>query len=235
MKAIHCVTILLGLSALPAMADLCTNVAPATYSQLVSLGATGCQLGDLTFSNFAFASSATGTGTTPTANQMSFIIDGPTTATSTGQEVWGFEFDPNLAVLGIGTEDILIEYDITAPTAEITTDHLLENVLAIGAATGVVAEGPDCGKTTLGGPCAFLPTLSVTPSSPHQDILGIGPYISLHVITDMSVISDSASGLAIISDVRNAVDPVPEPATLPVMLGAGLVLVGFLRRSQRKN
>ena len=213
--------------------SLCSAVGPATYDQLVSLGAGGCMLNDLLFSNFAFAPSATGTGTTPTASQMSFTLDNP--VVSSGQTIWGFEFNPNLSVSGVGMEDIQIQYDITAPSIEISSIHLQESASATAGATGIVAEGPDCGTTTPGGGCQFLPTLSVTPSIPHQDALGIGPFLTLHVITGMTVIATGPNGFAGISDVRNAVDEtgssnVPEPATFSYMIGAGLVLMGCARR-----
>jgi hypothetical protein len=233
MKTKICLTVLFVLAALPAMATTaCSAVAPANYAQLVALGATGCSVNDLLFSNFTFAGSATGTGTLPTASQMSYILDNPSTVTGNGQSVWGFEFNPGLAVLGIGAEDIQIQFDITAPTAEITDTHLLENAFATAGAAATATEGPDCGKITAGGGCTFLPTLTVSTATPHQDALGIGPYLSLHVLTGIDVISTSSSGFAVISDVRNDVDPagVPEPGTFSYVFGAGLLSIGLAAR-----
>jgi hypothetical protein len=86
MKTKSCLIILLISSALPALAGSCTAVAPATYDQLVTLGATGCALSDLLFSNFTFTGSATGSGTTPTAGQVSYVLDNP--STNTGQRIF---------------------------------------------------------------------------------------------------------------------------------------------------
>src|SRR5664279_3017216 len=127
-------------------------------------------------------------------------------------------------------ENMQIQYDVTAPSTVISSIHLQQVGASTGAATGLAAEGPDCGKTTSNGGCTFLPTISVTLGSPHQDALGIGPYLSLHVTTGITVISSSTSGSASITNVRNAVDEtasaVPEPATFSYMLVAGLVLGG---------
>jgi hypothetical protein len=233
-----CFVFLFALTALPAMSGSCSAVAPATYDQLVALGATGCALNDLLFSNFSFAGSATGTGTAPVASQMSFTLDNPT-ITGGGQTIWGFEFNPNLGVVGVGTEDIQIQYDITAPFTEIASIHLLETASATAAATGLAVEGPDCGKTTSGGGCTFLPTMSVTLASPHQDLLGIGPYLSLHVITGITVVSSSKTDSASITDVRNAVDEtgstVPEPATFSYMAGSVLLVIAWRRLSAQRR
>lgn len=208
-----------------------------TYAQLQAFGATGCTINDLTFSNFTFTPTSTGTGVTPTASQVAYTLDNPGTSSGTGQNIWGFEFNPDLSVLGIGTEDLTIQYDITAPIAEIASIHLLETVAVSGTAAATVAEGPDCGKTTLAGGCTFLPTLTVSAATPHQDLLGVGPFISLHVIKDINVTSTSANGSAVITNVRDSVDetgsPVPEPGTAALGV-AGLTLVALGAIKSRK-
>jgi hypothetical protein len=96
-----------------------------------------------------------------------------------------------------------------------------------------VSEGPDCGKTTIGGGCTFLPTITVTPTSPHQDLLGIGPYIEIDVFKDINVTSTNEGGQAAISGVRDSVDltGTPEPATC-AFVGAGLIGLAMLRRKK---
>ncbi len=224
----------LFLAVLPSNA---TPVCSATgsYADLQAVGS--CEINDLVFSNFTFTPSATGTGLIPLATQMAYTLDDPGTSTGTGQSIWGFEFNPNLSVLGVGSEDISIQYDITAPVAEITSIHLLETAVIVGSAIATVGE-TDCGKLTSAGGCTFLPTMSVSPASPHQDILGIGPYLSLHIIKDMNVTSTAAGSFASISDVRDAVDEinngasVPEPASLQSLLAGGMLLIGLGARKR---
>jgi len=239
-------TILLFVSASPGSAMSCTAIVP-NYSSLLGLGAAGCTLttpaGDLLFSNFTFAASSTGTGALPTVGQLSFALDNPGTSTGTGQSIYGFEFNPNLTVANVGSEDIQIQYDITSVSGLpiISSIHLLETALVSGAgSTATVAEGPDVGRTTPGGPATFLPTIIATPANPHQDALGIGPFFSLHVFKDMNVNSNSvaigALSVASLSNVRDSVDVTiaPEPETLWYLLsGAMMLIVGAFRRTLR--
>lgn len=222
--------VLLTLVAVPAVGSECSTA--SNYTSLMGLGSGGCTLNDLVFSNFAFTASATGTGVVPTSDLMTFTLDNPGTG-GTGQQIWGFEFDPNLSVLGIGSENIQIQYDVTAPALDIESIHLNETADASGNATATVAEGPDCGKLTIAGGCTFLTTLAVTPSDPHQDLLGVGPFITLHVIEGITVLSIDPNGTVTLSGVRNAVDEttsaVPEP-TLPSLVLAALALIGIGHR-----
>ena len=206
-----------------------------TVATLVGLNPTGCFINGLLFDNFTFTPSATGTGLLPTQAQVSYTLDNPGTSTGTGQLIYGFEFNPNLSVVGLGSEDILLGYTIVAPSLEISSLHVLETALVSGTgSTATVSEGPDCGKTTIGGGCTFLPTITVTPTSPHQDLLGIGPYIEIDVLKDINVTSTNEGGLAGISGVRDSVDltgTTPEPATCAIV-GAGLIGLAMLRRKK---
>jgi hypothetical protein len=212
----------------------CSNLSTAVYQSLVNTGSSGCTMGDLTFYNFSFASSSLGTGVNILSTEVAYTLDNPSTASATGQQIWGFEFNPMESVVGIGQEDMILQYDISAPVAEITSNHLL--MTGIQSATGAVAtvaEGPNCGKTTINGTCDFQPTLTATTSAPHQDSENIGPYISLHVFKDINVTSVQRDGYAFISNVRDAVDvsKTPEPWSF-LLFGSGLIAIALFSRKR---
>ncbi|MGO9258887.1 MAG: hypothetical protein ACLQU1_21585 [Bryobacteraceae bacterium] len=214
--------VLLGvLSASPAVATpLCSSLATANYATLMAQGTTGCQIYYLVFSNFTFASSATGTGTQPVATQMSYILINPGLSFDGFVDVWGFEFIPDLSVSGIGSEDIQIQYDINAGDLAIVGRHLGEAAVATDGATATVTEGPDC---LFPFTCGDLPALTVTIADPHIDAYSFFPASSeIQVTEDMNVTSTTAGGTVSLSLVQDAVNVFPEPAT-PV-----LMLTGFL-------
>jgi len=188
------------------------------------------------FDNFTATLSATGSGLTPTAAQVSYTLDNGVFDAQANQAIYGFEFNPNLSVVGIGSEDVSLAYDITAPNAEIGSIHLLETGVVSGAtSTATVAEGPDFACTGIATGCVFLPTISVTPANPHQDLgvpVQIGPYETVHVFKDINVTSTTSTGIAAISNVRDSVDlttGTPDPATLS-LVGFGLIFLSKGRR-----
>lgn len=230
------VTLALGLGIPNAQASILSCSPSGNYASLIALNSSGgCTMADLTFSNFQIATSANGTGITPNVSQLSFVTDDPSINTTTGQAIYGFEFNPNLAVVGIGSEDILIQYDITSTTPDITSLHIQETAYKSGDNTAAtVTEGPDCGKTTLPSGCVFLSTLSVTTSSPSAEEQGLGPFEFIHVVKDINAVSLSHNGSVFITNVRDAVDEhgpdklgnTPEPG-VSASLGVGLLLIGL--------
>lgn len=204
-----------------------------TVQNLINLSGVGngCLINGVVFNNFTFTPSATGSGLLPSASQVSYSLDNPGTTTGNGQLIYGFEFNPNLSVLGVGSQDILLNYTIIAPSAIISSIHLLMNaaISGTGTAMALVSEGPNLACKGVGTLCQFLPIMSVTPFSPTQELAGIGPYTEIDVSKDIHVISTTANGFATISQVRDSVDlitNVPEPAsavlaTLGVLFGMG--------------
>lgn len=209
----------------------CSTFTP-TYQSLIDAGSAGCTVGDLLFNNFKSASSFTGTGKIQTASGISFTLDEPGLSSQTGDKIYGFEFNPNLAVLGIGSQDVILQYDILAPYAKITSNHLLLTGIATAGAFISVAEGPNCGQKIVGGTCYFQPTLTATNLAPHQDSEHIGPFIALHIFKDINVLSTRENSFASVSNVRDAVDEsAPEPVSF-VLFGGGLLALGLYKRNK---
>lgn len=206
-------------------APLCSSLTPANYATLMAQGATGCLLSiynDLLFTNFTFASNATGTGTLPVASQISFTLDLPGTFFDGHFGGWGFDFDPNLSVSGIGSEDIQIAYDISLFGPGIFDRHLGEIAVVTNGAAATVTEAA-CGVFISFnglGPCVPEPNLTVTAADPFIDVDN-GFYSEVQVNLDIHVTSTTVNGTASISGVRDAVSVEPEPATVV------LVLAGF--------
>lgn len=226
---------LLLLVALPS-ASAATCVTTGNYAQLVALGSTGCTLGpggDKLFNNFTFLGG--GTGTVPSAASLTYLTENPGTSTQTGQEVFGFIFNPAFSVSGTTNQtlDGLLNYDITCVTGDgcINSIHLFEVATASGGGVASVSE-TDLGCVAVGN-CSFINDAVSTSGTVglHNDVLGLR-LISLHVNKDINVTTGNvAGGFATISAVRDSVDQIPEPATYSYLLGGGLLLfLGGLRR-----
>ena len=196
MKRAVYLSLFLALCSIAPLAQATPIACPTTGSlaTLIALNPTGCLINGLLFDTFAISPSATGTGTLPTAAQVTYTLDNPGTSTGTGQLIYGFEFNPNMTVSGIGAEDLLLTYTIVAPSAEITSVHLLENAVVTGTGSTATVSETDCGKLVVGGGCTFF-TDQVTPTSPHQDVLGIGPYTEVDISKDINVSSTTAGGI----------------------------------------
>ena len=236
----------LGLAAiaLPGYAAPVSCSTISDYSGLVaSNGSGGCTIGSgasqLTFSNFTFTGFASGTGATPTDMGVSVLNGTPATPPST-DTLYGFVFNPAISISGVGVEDIHITYDVTAQSAIIDSLHLLVNEVATGVgSTATVNETDTCGPPAT--PCTLFAGSTPPAAGFHEDLEGIGPYVTIAVDKDINVTSTTAGGFTAISGVRDAVDITtpasvsPEPATFSFMVaGMGLLAGVWLRRKQTK-
>jgi hypothetical protein len=177
------------------------------------LGAT-CTINSLTFSNFGYTSSAAPTGSPIPASAISV-----TPVTTPGGE--GFTFGGGWAATPLNGNstalDSLLYYAVSAPAAAITGIELDFTTVVTGTGLTGVTEA-----YCLGAPienCQFgtLNKLNVSPLSPKQSVLGLGPVQSVAVSKDITATS-GADGTASITQVTNTFMhcALPlTPATLP--------------------
>jgi hypothetical protein len=218
-----------------------------TYQDLLNTDAGGgCTINagggrSLTFSNFTFTPAGVGT---PNASGVGYTLDDPGVGIG-GVPIFGFEFNPGLAVIGTAAnsnaiQDILLTYTVVPMGTTITSDHLLENAAATGAGLGQVSEdltfciASDPNNTS--GVCRVFPgnpLLVTTAGSLHQEVT-FGPWTSMTVSKDINASSGAVGGTATISQVRDAVDlnVVPEPTTYG-LVSVGLLALGYLARRRR--
>jgi len=248
---------ILGVVALMVLAMAMPNTLSATACNTASTfqdllnfnGAGGCTIGDLTFFSFHFSQSNTGTGSVSTASQVTIqaVLNGVlgTPIDPTLQLLWGFDFNPNINVSGLGSEDIGIAYNIVGPSAELASAHIQMNgsgnadSLGNGGVAKVSETDTGCKGFSGGAPnncdAPLTPSLKISDpnGSLHQDYLGIGPYQFLSISKDINVSSNTLGGQASISFVRDAFDKVvPEPTSVAYVALGLLALIAARRRKQ---
>jgi hypothetical protein len=200
-----------------------------TYQALLNTDAMGgCTIavvggGSLTFSNFAYIPG----GINPQlASSIGYtLLDGQFTDT-TGQPLYGFDFNPNLPN-GAAIQDVDLEYTVVPTGVTITSAELATN-----ANGGIAQVTEDLSFCTASDPnptqgnCHLFPQF-VVGNQPGQMLLqdkNFGPWTSMTVNKNIS-----CNGCTDISFVRNGFDVIPEPTTYG-LVGIGLLALGYFRR-----
>ena len=209
-----------------------------TYLDLLNTNvAGGCTINvggssSLTFSHFTFA--ATGPST-PNAAGVSYTLDDPGVGPG-GGPIFGFEFNPGLSVSGTNvTQDIMLSYLIVPHGVAIVSADLNETAAATGEGVGQVTENIEfciaSDPNNTSGTCRMFPHLHVTTGPPPalEDNRTFGQWTSMTVSKDINASSGASAGAATITQVRDAVDVTPEPATYG-LVGIGLLTIGYFCR-----
>ena len=248
-KSILGLVALLALVAMPnvMMADTCQNVGVADGFTLQSLITAGtCTIDGLafTFDSGSFSDTSSGGGIGPTnASQVSYTVDNGPVANPLNVPIYGFEFDPNVGVVGVGSDDLLIHYTVSAPADVLTSLHVDISATVVGSnAIGSVVEDdiPCLGLAQTNCGTDLTPDLQVDKTTSgatlYDDIpfASGGPYASFAVTKDINATSTNTAGYVNISDVRDAFDKaVPEPASVSFVALGLLGLAGALRRRKQ--
>jgi len=166
----------------------------------------------LTFSNFNYSSTASGTGVAYPATSVAVLpfISGNET---------GITFFGGLSVVSGGILDVGVTYTVTAPVGQLLTDATL--VIA-GSVTGTGTAS--VGETLLGTAGPVTLTASI-PTSP-QDTVSFAGVQSITVHKDI-ILNAGANGTASISIVSQGFSStnVPEPSSVALL---GIGMTGFL-------
>ena len=190
-------------------APLCT--ASTLLSQLIALGAGGCQNSDgtLLFNNFSY----TPQGSDPAANLITY-----SPVNNTILKEYGFAFDPSTGAWSSGF-NLSFTVAVTAGNPQIAIIGSVDQ-----ENSGFTPNGTSVVDTQTGG------TLTVTGTSTSTETTQLGPYI-LETVTSSSV-GTVPAGAAISSWEQDFFEgsSAPEPATFSLIGGALLGLGIMLRR-----
>jgi hypothetical protein len=169
---------------------------------------------NLTFSNFGYTSTASGTASAFPATSVGVLPF--TIANETG-----ISFVAGWSVVSNGILDVAITYTVTAPAGEKLTDAVL-TITGSATGTGASSVGETLVNTATG---ALIGSLTASTSSP-QDTITFAGVQSITVTKDLILNggTDGSASVSVVSQGFSSSGTVPEPTSMALL---GIGMAGF--------
>lgn len=198
-----------------------------TLSGYESLGATGCTVGNLVFSNFTFGASAAGSGA------ILPVDTGITVAPLSSTNNAGFIFDAALSAGSGQSQDVTIDYIVRVLTGTSAITDSALSVEAHGSASADMTEClggllPACSGGTAVGLTANSNNLAVSNTFAAVNTVGAGLDINA---MNGGVISGEQVQFSTGPNDGGGGSLAPEPASL-ALFGTGVLALGLLLRKR---